>query len=320
MLFPLVAAAEAVKEAVKETVAEAAKDGAAYEAGVEAVKKGYEFMGKIYDYEPSDNFWNNFMDHPVFQAADEFVQQFGPPIPARVIVFAIPLLLVLVLLWVVVSVLTREKDRLNTILIMGPEASGKTCLWHWLRYGKKLHSVTSMQPNDETFALHSETSTGVSGCPTHIVDLPGHPRLNALAKDFFPITRGIIYMLDSTTFKDQIRVIADQLYLIFTSDKLVKNDCEVFIACNKIDLPTAKAPALIKKVLEKELTSLAKSKAASPDAIGKKEEEEILLVDEDEEFDFEKAPMKTYFVETTLTSEKDTVRQFEGFIRSIVHY
>ena len=45
--------------------------------------------------------------------------------------------------------------------------------------------------------------------------------------------------------------------------------CEVYIACHKSDLPTAKDPELIKKLIEREMNALCKSKAASPEAVRK---------------------------------------------------
>lgn len=215
--------------------------------------------------------------------------------------------------------MNRKIDALDTILIMGAEGSGKTCLWHWLRFGKGLETVTSMAVNDETFALHSEVKDKQPGRPVHIVDLPGNSRLINAAKEYFPVTRGIIYMVDATAFKDQVRGIADQLYMVLTSEKLIANRCEVFVACNKSDLPTAKDKDLIKRVLEKEMNALCRSKAAAPAADkAANGDEERMLVDEDEEFDFDKAPLQLYFVETTLTSIPDKVRKFEGFIRSLV--
>lgn len=258
------------------------------------------------------------MDHELLQKADAWVAGFSPPCPPRIIVFGVPLLIILFIIWIVVKKIYSPPSH-NTILIMGPEGSGKTCLWHWLRFGTELGTVTSGKVNEETFQLHSEVKEGINRSPVHIVDCPGNPRLCNIPKDFFPVTTGIIYLIDSTNFRDQARVIGDQLYQILTSEKLIRNECEVFIACNKSDLEASKDWELIKKHLQKEMNNLCKSKAASPDTTaGGDKEEERLLVEEDEDFDFDNTTLKCYFVNTTLRSKQDKMVRFEGFIRSRV--
>ncbi|CAG8834188.1 2340_t:CDS:1, partial [Racocetra persica] len=45
--------------------------------------------------------------------------------------------------------------------------------------------------------------------PIHVVDVPGHEKLRFKFSDFIPITRGIIFLIDSSTCAKNSRQIAE---------------------------------------------------------------------------------------------------------------
>ncbi|RXH72348.1 hypothetical protein DVH24_012032 [Malus domestica] len=78
-------------------------------------------------------------------------------------------------------------------LISGHSGSGKTVLFYQLRDGSSHQgTVTSMEPNDGYFVLHSENSKGGKENPVHLIDVPGHSRLRAQLDDFLPQAAGIL--------------------------------------------------------------------------------------------------------------------------------
>ncbi|CAN6681606.1 unnamed protein product [Malus baccata var. baccata] len=78
-------------------------------------------------------------------------------------------------------------------LISRHSGSGKTVLFYQLRDGSSHQgTVTSIEPNDGYFVLHSENSKGGKENPVHLIDIPGHSRLRAQLDDFLPQAAGIL--------------------------------------------------------------------------------------------------------------------------------
>ncbi|KAM1177849.1 hypothetical protein ACFX13_017552 [Malus domestica] len=122
-------------------------------------------------------------------------------------------------------------------LISGHSGSGKTVLFYQLRDGSSHQgTVTSMEPNDGYFVLHSENSKGGKENPVHLIDVPGHSRLRAQLDDFLPQAAGI-----ATVVRKKIPVLI--LYI-------------------KTDKVTAHIKEFIRKQLEKEIEKLRASRSA----------------------------------------------------------
>ncbi|KAM0974056.1 hypothetical protein ACFX2I_017161 [Malus domestica] len=122
-------------------------------------------------------------------------------------------------------------------LISGHSGCGKIVLFYQLRDGSSHQgTVTSMEPNDGYFVLHSENSKGGKENHVHLIDVPGHSRLRAQLDDFLPQAAGIA--------------------------TVVRKKIPVLILYNKTDKVTAHIKEFIRKQLEKEIEKLRASRSA----------------------------------------------------------
>ncbi|KAG6490815.1 hypothetical protein ZIOFF_052130 [Zingiber officinale] len=152
-------------------------------------------------------------------------------------------------------ILRRTKS--NTIVLAGLSGSGKTVLFYQLRDGSPhLGTVTSMEPNDGTFVLHSELEKKGKLNPVRLVDVPGHSRLRPKLDEFLLYAAGVIFAVDSLDFLPNCRAAAEYLYDILTKSTVVKQRIPILILCNKADKVTAHSKEFIKKQLEKEILSI----------------------------------------------------------------
>lgn len=86
-----------------------------------------------------------------------------------------------------------------------------------------------------------------------IVDMPGHDRIRYRYVDFLPVTRSIVFVVDSTTLSRQIRPVAEYLYDVLAKSEVQKQRTPILIACNKSDMITALPVEKIKLMLEGEM-------------------------------------------------------------------
>ena len=83
--------------------------------------------------------------------------------------------------------------------------------------------------------------------------MPGHDRVRYRYSDFLPVTRSIVFVVDSTTVSRQIRSVAEYLYDVLAKPQVQKQRTPILIACNKSDMITALPTEKIKLLLETEL-------------------------------------------------------------------
>nr|DAD36048.1 TPA_asm: hypothetical protein HUJ06_006687 [Nelumbo nucifera] len=193
---------------------------------------------------------------PWINQAEEIIHQ----IPAAQLYVAVGVLFLTTTLLFLVSLLRRTKS--NTIVLAGLSGSGKTVLFYQLRDDSSHQgTVTSMEPNEGTFILHSESTKGKLH-PVHIVDVPGHSRLRPKLDDYLPQAAGLVYVVDAVDFLPNCRAAAEYLYDILTKASVVKRKIPVLILCNKTDKVTAHTKEFIRKQLEKEIDKLRASRTA----------------------------------------------------------
>lgn len=83
--------------------------------------------------------------------------------------------------------------------------------------------------------------------------MPGHDRIRFRYADFLPVTRSIVFVVDSTTISRQIRPVAEYLYDVLAKTIVQSQRTPVLIACNKSDMITALPVEKIKVMLETEM-------------------------------------------------------------------
>ncbi|MBA0826792.1 hypothetical protein Goarm_011613 [Gossypium armourianum] len=151
----------------------------------------------------------------------------------------------------------------NTIVLTGLSGSGKTVLFYVLRDGSSHQgTVTSMEPNEGTFVLNSESNKKGKIKSVHLVDVPGHSRLRPKLDEFLPQAAGIVFVVDAVEFLPSCPSVSEYLYDILTKASVVKKKIPVLICCNKSDKVTAHTKEFIRKQIEKEIEKLRASRSA----------------------------------------------------------
>ncbi|KAL5540083.1 hypothetical protein UlMin_043154 [Ulmus minor] len=182
-------------------------------------------------------------------------------VPPNQLYVALGVLTFTILFLLLIRLFKRTKS--NTIVLTGLSGSGKTILFYQLRDGSSHQgTVTSMEPNEGTFVLHSEKVKNGKTKPVHLVDVPGHSRLRAKLDEFFPQAAGIVFVVDALEFLPNCRAASEYLYDILTNASVVNKKIPVLILCNKTDKVTAHTKEFIRKQMEKEIDKLRTSRSA----------------------------------------------------------
>ncbi|KAG4188269.1 Signal recognition particle receptor subunit beta [Gossypium arboreum] len=200
--------------------------------------------------------WKIQLEQWLHQAI-EYLDQI-PPIQLYA---AIAVLFISTLLLFSIRLFKRTKS--NTIVLTGLSGSGKTVLFYVLRDGSSHQgTVTSMEPNEGTFVLNSESNKKGKIKPVHLVDVPGHSRLRPKLDEFLPQAAGIVFVVDAVEFLPSCPSVSEYLYDILTKASVVKKKIPVLICCNKSDKVTAHTKVFIRKQIEKEIEKLRASRSA----------------------------------------------------------
>lgn len=217
----------------------------------------------------------------------------------------------LILLLYITRLFKRKSS--NTIVLTGLSGSGKTVLFYQIKDGSShLGTVTSMEPNEDTFTLASETMKSRIK-PVHVVDFPGHSRLRTKLDHFLPQAAGIVFVIDAVELLPNCRAAAEYLYDILTNASVIKQRIPVLLLCNKVDKVTAHTKEFIRKQLEKEIEKFRASRTAVSSA---DINNEFTLGVPGESFSFSQCNNKVVIGEASgLTGETS---QLEMFIREHV--
>merc|ERR1712194_982651 len=103
---------------------------------------------------------------------------------------------------------------------------------------------------------------GESFGPVEVVDLPGHLRYRGRQNELLKEARCIIYMVDSED-KQRLKDVAEHLYELLTHQDIIELHTPILLACNKIDLATAKTEKMIIEEIEREIELMRASRAAT---------------------------------------------------------
>ncbi|KAG1362567.1 signal recognition particle receptor subunit beta [Cocos nucifera] len=235
------------------------------------------------------------------------IEQWVRQPPVEQLYAALAVLVVTLAFFSILRLLKPSKSA--TIVLAGLSGSGKTTLFFQLCDDSPHQgTVTSMDPNEGTFVLHSELEKKGKLKPVHLVDVPGHSQLRPKLDEFLPHAAGLIFVVDSLDFLPNCRAAAEYLYDILTKASMVKRKTPILIVCNKTDRMTAHSKEFIKKQLEKEIDELRTSRNAisSADIAN-----EYTLGVPGEAFTFSQCRNKVTIAEASgLTGEISQVKQF----------
>ncbi|XP_030961003.1 uncharacterized protein LOC126718461 isoform X1 [Quercus robur] len=211
--------------------------------------------------------WKNQLE-PWKNQATQWLNQgieYSHQIPPTQLYSALAVLLFTILFFLFIRLFKRAKS--DTIVLTGLSGSGKTVLFYQLRDGSSHQgTVTSMEPNEGLFVLHSETTKKGKIRPVHLVDVPGHSRLRPKLDEFLPQAAGIVFVVDALEFLPNCRAASEYLYDILTKASVVKKKIPVLIVCNKTDKVTAHTKEFIRKQMEKEVDKLRASRSSISEA------------------------------------------------------
>jgi len=199
---------------------------------------------------------------------------------------------------------TRKRTKRTTVLIAGPCDSGKTLMFSQLLHGKPVETFASMQEN---FGLYEDMSHKIF----NVVDLPGHERLRYAALDKHKESAlAVLYVVDASTIKQQMRDAAEFLFRILSDPVMHKNRTPVMVACNKQDVSLqAKGAGVIEREVTKEIGLLRETHARLLDGTTLSDTaaaaalDHIFLGKEGKDFEFSDLKAKVQFCETSAATD-----------------
>ena len=177
-------------------------------------------------------------------------------------------LLLPVVLALIVFVLfaRRTSGGRRKLVLFGPVGAGKTALFHQLRYGRVVPSVSSMELTSASFV---PSAGGGGGRPIHAVDVPGSGRLRARMLEEAASSSALVCVVDGTQLVAQAREAAGMLYEVLTHEPLARRPPPLLIAVNKQDGTGAATPAAARKAIEQELQRVRLARTTMEDTSGR---------------------------------------------------
>lgn len=161
-----------------------------------------------------------------------------------------------------------------SLLLVGPSNAGKTAMFLRLRDGdgsRNRETVTSMRPNEGDVTMRF----GGVEKNIHVIDLPGHPRLESYFFKEVPRAKGIVMVVDCMDFNSSKEEVARHMYRLLTSPVVRGRGVPILVACNKSDGGAKSHSAeFIRKRLEKMVYEMYMSDRESGlDSIGNDKDE-----------------------------------------------
>ncbi|KAK8578043.1 hypothetical protein V6N13_046900 [Hibiscus sabdariffa] len=102
-------------------------------------------------------------------------------------------------------------------------------------------TVTSMEPNESTFVLHSDSNKRKAKI-VRLVDVPGHSRLQPKLDEFLPHAAGIVFVVDSLEFLPNCGLASERVW-----------SRRKFQFSSVVTKVTAHSKEFIRKQMEKEM-------------------------------------------------------------------
>ena len=186
------------------------------------------------------------------------------------------------------------------LVLFGPVGGGKTAIYHRLRYGRTVPTVSSMQPMGETFVPVGGDTSGQR--PAHVVDVPGSGRVRAQLLEESSTASALVCVIDGTQLAAQAREAAGMIFEVLSHDSIVRRKLPVLIAVNKVDCAGAATVAAARRLLEQEIQRVRLARTTMQDTSGN---EKVLRGIADDSsgatFSFEQINQVVSFAETSAT-------------------
>ncbi|KAL3268424.1 hypothetical protein HHI36_007537 [Cryptolaemus montrouzieri] len=202
----------------------------------------------------------------------------------------------------------RGKSTRRSILLTGICDSGKTLIFSQLVHKKYVQTYTSIKDNVGGFLIDNVF--------LKVVDIPGHERLRyKFFDEHKSAARGIVFVVDSLTFQQDLKDVAEYLYNILSDDVLAKNKTKFLILCNKQDQTLAKGSNAIKSILEKELNTLRVTKSRQVESVDPKTSKTSVLGEHGRDFSFQNFSLNIEFAESFGNHNKDGTNDIDQLVK-----
>jgi len=139
----------------------------------------------------------------------------------------------------------------KTVVLLGPCGAGKTALFHRLRFGRVVPSVSSMTTATASCALPRAGGSGTRAVA--FADVPGSGRLRQQLLTQTAGAAALVCVLDGTQLIVQAKEAAGVLYDVLASEALAERPPPLLLAVNKCDAAGAANPAAARRALEVEI-------------------------------------------------------------------
>jgi len=202
---------------------------------------------------------------------------------------------------------TSRKRLGRVVLVCGVSDSGKTSVLGQLVAGKALETVTSMIENRHTWSAEG-------GSSVDLVDVPGSERVRGpLVEKYGPGSRGILFVVDSSTITKQVRDVAEFLHSILSLSAVASNSPPLMVLCNKQDVGAAKGESVIKSLLEKEIDKVRVSRGNQLAGLEGANNDSVFIGKEGRPFEFSHLRARTDFCEGS-SQDGDTLESVRKWL------
>ncbi|XP_041480091.1 signal recognition particle receptor subunit beta-like [Lytechinus variegatus] len=176
------------------------------------------------------------------------------------IILGVAVAIIVILFTIVLLRLFRgSRNNRRSVLVLGLCESGKTLLYSRLVHKKAIESYTSIKENSGPYQV-----IGQSSMLLEVIDIPGNDRQRIQFWNRFKTqARGVIFLVDSSSITKDLKEVAEFLYTLLSDSTTTNLNTPFLIACNKQDITMAKSARIIQTLLEKEMTTLRVTRAAT---------------------------------------------------------
>uniref|UniRef100_A0A7S2I9C4 Signal recognition particle receptor subunit beta n=1 Tax=Haptolina brevifila TaxID=156173 RepID=A0A7S2I9C4_9EUKA len=195
--------------------------------------------------------------------------------------------------------LRRGKKSGRKLVIFGPVGGGKTAIYHWLRFGRIIPTVSSMQPTSASFVPSGSMASG--NRPTLVVDVPGSGRLRSTLLEEASSAAALVCVIDATQLVTQARDAAGMLFEVLSHDPVARRQPPVLIAVNKQDCIGAATNAAARKTIEQEVERVRLARTTMEDTSGRTKQVRGIADDSQGAFSFDHLANKVTFAATSAT-------------------
>jgi signal recognition particle receptor subunit beta len=153
------------------------------------------------------------------------------------------------------------------LVLFGPVGGGKSALYHRLKHGRVIPTVSSMEPASSSFVLKAPEG-GAPTAPVHVSDVPGSGRLRERLKDEAGTAAALVCVLDGTSMASQAREAAGMLFDVYAHESVARRPPPLLVALNKCDLAGSAAASATKTALETEVQRVRVARTSMADTSG----------------------------------------------------